>query len=104
MRTGGALGQDVMLGRALALQRLGPSAAGDESRAWSALLTAYPGTVHSARAQRRLQSLVANPPRSRASELVQGHGLAADDRHRVWTCDAVKGAVLRHDDACPACP
>jgi YVTN family beta-propeller protein len=33
-----------------------------------------------------------------------GHCLAADDRHHVWTCDEAKGAVLRLDDAFPACP
>jgi hypothetical protein len=57
LRTGGALREDVMLGRALAFQRIGPRAAGDEARAWTALLDAYPGTVHTARARRRLSEL-----------------------------------------------
>jgi TolA-binding protein len=57
LRTGGALREDVMLGRALAFQRIGPRAAADEARAWSSLLDAYPGTVHTARARRRLAEL-----------------------------------------------
>jgi TolA-binding protein len=55
LRRGGALGEDVMLGRALALQHLGRS--DDESRAWSALLASYPGSVHGPRARRRLLDL-----------------------------------------------
>jgi hypothetical protein len=57
LRTGGALREDVMVGRALAFQRIGPRAAADEAHAWSALLDAYPGTVHTARARRRLAEL-----------------------------------------------
>jgi hypothetical protein len=57
LRNGGTLREDVMLGRALAFQRIGPRAASDEARAWSALLDAYPGTVHTARARRRLLEL-----------------------------------------------
>jgi TolA-binding protein len=57
LRTGGALREDVMLGRALAFQRIGPRAATQESQAWSALLDAYPGSVHAARARRRLFDL-----------------------------------------------
>jgi TolA-binding protein len=55
LRRGGSLGEDVMLGRALALQRLGR--ADDESAAWSALLASYPGSVHATRARRRLLDL-----------------------------------------------
>jgi TolA-binding protein len=55
LHRGGALGEDVMLGRALALQHLGRS--DDESSAWSALLASYPGSVHAARARRRLLDL-----------------------------------------------
>jgi len=55
LRRGGSLGEDVMLGRALALQHLGRS--DDESGAWSALLASYPGSVHAARARRRLLDL-----------------------------------------------
>lgn len=55
LRRGGGLGEDVMLGRALALQHLGRS--DDESAAWSALLASYPGSVHAMRARRRLLEL-----------------------------------------------
>ncbi|HEY3816100.1 MAG TPA: tetratricopeptide repeat protein [Polyangiaceae bacterium] len=55
LRRGGAMGEDVMLGRALALQRLGRS--DDESGAWNALLASYPASVHAARARRRLLDL-----------------------------------------------
>jgi hypothetical protein len=41
---------------------------------------------------------------TKVPSVLQGHCLAADDRHHVWTCDAAKGAVLRIDDAFPACP
>jgi len=51
----GALREDVMLGRALALQRLGR--VDDEAKAWSSLLSAYPSSVHSERARRRLREL-----------------------------------------------
>jgi TolA-binding protein len=54
-RGGGGLGEDVMLGRALALQRLGRS--DDESGAWSTLLASYPRSVHAERARRRLLDL-----------------------------------------------
>ncbi len=57
LRTGGALREDVMLGRALAFQRIGPRATADEGRAWSSLLDAYPGSVHAERARRRLSEL-----------------------------------------------
>lgn len=52
---GGALRQDVMADRALALQRLGRP--GDEAAAWSALLASYPASVHGERARRRLVEL-----------------------------------------------
>jgi TolA-binding protein len=52
---GSALREDVMLGRGLALQRL--ARADDEARAWSALLDAYPSSVHAERARRRLLEL-----------------------------------------------
>ncbi len=55
LRHGGAEGEDVMLGRALALQHLGRR--DDESGAWTALLSSYPGSVHAARARRRLTDL-----------------------------------------------
>jgi TolA-binding protein len=54
LRGGGPLTEDVMLGRALALQHLGR---GDESAAWTALLGAYPNSVHAERARRRLLDL-----------------------------------------------
>jgi tetratricopeptide (TPR) repeat protein len=52
---GGALREDVMLGRALALQRL--ARPDDEAKAWSSLLDAYPSSVHAERARRRLLEL-----------------------------------------------
>jgi TolA-binding protein len=55
LRQGGALGEDVMLGRAVALQHLGRSS--DESAAWSTLLAAHPRSVHATRARRRLLDL-----------------------------------------------
>jgi hypothetical protein len=55
LRQGGALREDVMLGRAIALQRLGR--VGEEANAWSSLLEAYPGSVHAERARRRLLEL-----------------------------------------------
>jgi TolA-binding protein len=51
----GALREDVMLGRALALQRLGR--VDDEAKAWSSLLATYPSSVHADRARRRLREL-----------------------------------------------
>jgi len=53
--TGVALEEDVMLGKALALRRLGRN--DDELRAWSALLERYPGSVHAQRANARLLEL-----------------------------------------------
>jgi TolA-binding protein len=52
---GVALEEDVMLGKALALRRLGRN--DDELRAWSALLERYPGSVHTLRAKTRLIEL-----------------------------------------------
>ena len=57
LRRGGALREEVMLGRALAFQRIGPRAAADEARAWTSLIDAYPGSVHAERARRRLSEL-----------------------------------------------
>ncbi len=57
LRTGGALREDVMLGRAIAFQRIGPRASADEARAWTSLIDAYPGSVHAERARRRLSEL-----------------------------------------------
>jgi TolA-binding protein len=57
LRKGGALREDVMLGRALAFQRIGPRASADEARAWTSLIDAYPGSVHAERARRRLLDL-----------------------------------------------
>jgi TolA-binding protein len=54
---GGALREDVMLGRALSLERLGRSA--DETRAWGDLVSEYPSSVHAQRARRRLLDLAA---------------------------------------------
>jgi TolA-binding protein len=55
LRGGGAMTEDVMLARSVALQRLGRS--DDEARAWSALLGEYPASVHAERARRRLLDL-----------------------------------------------
>jgi TolA-binding protein len=55
LSVGGVLREDVMADRALALQRLGRPA--DEAAAWSALLGAYPASVHADRARRRLAEL-----------------------------------------------
>jgi tetratricopeptide (TPR) repeat protein len=55
LRVGGPLREDVMLGRALCLQRLGR--AGDETRALESLVAAYPHSVHAERARRRLLHL-----------------------------------------------
>jgi TolA-binding protein len=51
----GALREDAMAGRAVALGQLGR--AQDEAAAWNALLAAYPQSVHAARARARLAAL-----------------------------------------------
>jgi hypothetical protein len=55
LRGGGALQEDVMADRALALGRLGRPR--DEADAWGALLRAYPASVHASRATLRLREL-----------------------------------------------
>jgi TolA-binding protein len=57
LRKGGALREEVMLGRALAFQRIGPRASADEARAWNTLIDSYPSSVHAGRARRRLSEL-----------------------------------------------
>jgi tetratricopeptide (TPR) repeat protein len=52
---GGALVAEALLGKALALQRLGRSY--EERSAWSALVGAYPDSVHADRARARLRDL-----------------------------------------------
>lgn len=51
------LGEEAMLGRALALGRLGR--ASEETAAWQALLRAYPSSLHAPRARERLDALTA---------------------------------------------
>jgi tetratricopeptide (TPR) repeat protein len=53
--TDGALREDVTRDRAIALGRLGRS--DDEAAAWTALLAAYPNSVHGERARKRLSEL-----------------------------------------------
>jgi TolA-binding protein len=55
LRGGGVLREDVMLGRALSLRRLGR--VGDETRALEDLVAAYPRSVHADRAKHRLADL-----------------------------------------------
>ncbi len=51
---GGDLGEEAMVGRATALERLGRT--DDAARAWSALAAAYPDSPYAARARARLES------------------------------------------------
>jgi TolA-binding protein len=55
LRRGGASREDVMLGRALSLRRLGRQS--EEARAWKDLVADYPSSVHAERARRRLLDL-----------------------------------------------
>jgi hypothetical protein len=48
---GGPLGEEVMVGRATALDRLGRT--DDATSAWSALVTAYPDTPYATHARAR---------------------------------------------------
>ncbi len=50
-----ALSEEAMLGRAVAYQKLGRTAA--ERTAWQALLKRYPSSVHAGRARKRLRAL-----------------------------------------------
>jgi outer membrane protein assembly factor BamD (BamD/ComL family) len=51
----GPLTEDVLVGRALSLQRLGR--AHDERRAWVNLLEQFPSSIHAARAKARLAEI-----------------------------------------------
>jgi tetratricopeptide (TPR) repeat protein len=55
LASGGGLAEDVMVGRAVALRKLGRST--EEQRAWMDLLRLYPASVHTDRARRRLAEL-----------------------------------------------
>ncbi|MEM9193138.1 MAG: tetratricopeptide repeat protein [Myxococcota bacterium] len=52
-RSGGALAEQALVGRARALRRLGRSSA--ERAAWERLLRSYPNSLHAPEAQRRLE-------------------------------------------------
>jgi hypothetical protein len=49
------LGEEALLGRALAFGKLGQSM--QEAEAWQALLQRYPSSLHAARARERLAAL-----------------------------------------------
>jgi tetratricopeptide (TPR) repeat protein len=51
----GQLDEEAMLGRAVALQKLGKTA--EERAAWQALVARYPASIHAARAKARLAAL-----------------------------------------------
>lgn len=59
---GGALAEDAMLGRALALRQL--ERPNDEAQVWSGLLRQYPQSGHAERARRRLLELEGPAPNS----------------------------------------
>lgn len=56
LQSKGVLEQDALVGRALALERLGRAA--DASQAWSAVLRAYPNSAHADRARIHLANLM----------------------------------------------
>jgi tetratricopeptide (TPR) repeat protein len=55
LQSNGVLEQDALVGRALALERLGR--VGDASQAWNHLLRAYPDSAHASRARSHLLTL-----------------------------------------------
>lgn len=55
LQSKGVLEQDALVGRALALERLGRTA--DASRAWLAILRSYPNSAHADRARTHLATL-----------------------------------------------
>jgi hypothetical protein len=78
-----------------------------------ATLTAYSPELHHfyLRADNALPVAIFDVPSTgklslltKVPSVMVGHCLAADDKHHVWTCDAATGAVVRLDDAFPACP
>ncbi|MGD0678352.1 MAG: tetratricopeptide repeat protein [Polyangiaceae bacterium] len=55
LRSGGVLEQDVLVGKALALERLGQNR--DAKEVWASLLRSYPGSVHADRARAHMVTL-----------------------------------------------